>query len=305
MSYAVAGRIIYLCLPVMRFYLWIVIVLFCVTKSDAKVARDLYGIRISGTDSVVASKGVTKDFDSAMGQHPLLASQRVIYDIESSHAAGWQSGTFYSIIVLFLFAGVIKAIDPRYFANLWKAMLSPRASSQITDQLENAGIQNLLMNFFFSIVSGLYLFYVVRYFFAGNISLFSAPIVNLLLVGAVLGLYMLKYLAITFSGWAFRVQAITTEYLFNVFLINKVMGLILLPAVVFMAFGDPAWQQAILLTSFIITGIFLTVRYVRSWQVFGSFLQFSKFHFFLYLCASELLPVSVLVKFLVRYLHSV
>ena len=289
----------------MRFYLWIVIVLFCVPKSEAKVVSDLYGFKISGTDSLVASRGVTMGFDSVMGQHPLLASQRIVYDIESTHAAGWQSGTFYVILVLFLFAGIIKAIDPRYFVNLWKAMLGPQASSQIIDQIENAGIQNLLMNFFFSVVSGLYLFYVVRYFFAGNINMFSAPIVNLMLVGAVGALYMLKYLAITFSGWAFRVQTITSEYLFNVFLINKVMGLVLLPAVVFMAFGDPAWQQAILLTSFVITGVFLAIRYVRSWQVFGSFLQFSKFHFFLYLCASELLPVSVLVKFLVRYLHSV
>ena len=56
----------------------------------------------------------------------------------------------------------------------------------------------------------------------------------------------------------------------------------------------------VVLVSFFIVGILFCIRYLRSWSVFGAFFRFSKFHFFLYLCASELLPLAVLVKILTR-----
>ena len=50
------------------------------------------------------------------------------------------------------------------------------------------------------------------------------------------------------------------------------------------------------------TGLLIN-RYTRSWQIFGSFFQYSKFHFFTYLCASEVLPLAVLMKILVQGLQ--
>jgi Na+-translocating ferredoxin:NAD+ oxidoreductase RnfD subunit len=113
-------------------------------------------------------------------------------------------------------------------------------------------------------------------------------------------IYLIKYAAVQFSGWAFRVQGITEHYLFNVFLINKVLGVTLVPFVIILAFADREWAQQIVILSFITSGILLLNRYIRSWQVFGSFFQYSKFHFFVYLCASEILPLAVLMKLLVK-----
>ena len=113
-------------------------------------------------------------------------------------------------------------------------------------------------------------------------------------------IYLAKYLAVRFSGWAFRVEGVTEHYLFNVFLINKVLGIILVPFVIILAFADHNVVQQMIVISFIVSGILLLNRYIRSWQVFGSFFQYSKFHFFMYLCASELLPLAVLMKLLVK-----
>jgi hypothetical protein len=105
---------------------------------------------------------------------------------------------------------------------------------------------------------------------------------------------------VRFSGWAFRVESITEHYLFNVFLINKILGVVLLPFAVIMAFGAQELAQTMEVFSFFIISILFLNRYFRSWQVFGSFFQYSKFHFFTYLCASELLPLAVLMKLMVR-----
>ena len=74
----------------------------------------------------------------------------------------------------------------------------------------------------------------------------------------------------------------------------------LVPFVIILAFADHEWASQMVIISFIVSGILLLNRYIRSWEVFGSFFQYSKFHFFMYLCASELLPLAVLMKLLVK-----
>jgi Na+-translocating ferredoxin:NAD+ oxidoreductase RnfD subunit len=107
-------------------------------------------------------------------------------------------------------------------------------------------------------------------------------------------------MAVRFSGWAFRVEGVTEHYLFNVFLINKILAMILIPFIIILAFADAEVAKQMIVVSFLVGGLLLLNRYIRSWQVFGSFFQYSKFHFFMYLCASELLPLAVLMKLLVK-----
>ena len=113
-------------------------------------------------------------------------------------------------------------------------------------------------------------------------------------------IYIIKYAAVRFSGWAFRVEGITEHYLFNVFLINKVLSVALLPFIIVLAFADRNVAQQVVIVSFVTAGALMLNRYFRSWKVFGSFFQYSRFHFFMYLCASELLPLAVLMKLLVK-----
>ena len=76
--------------------------------------------------------------------------------------------------------------------------------------------------------------------------------------------------------------------------------MVLLPFVLLIAFAAPVYAGPALVVSGVLIALLFVSRYIRSWQVFGSFFQFSKFHFFTYLCASEILPLAVLMKLLVR-----
>ena len=76
--------------------------------------------------------------------------------------------------------------------------------------------------------------------------------------------------------------------------------MVLLPFVLLIAFAAPVYAGPALIVSAVLIALLFVSRYIRSWQVFGSFFQFSKFHFFTYLCASEILPLAVLMKLLVR-----
>ena len=268
--------------------------------TGGKVRLDNYNISYLG-DSVVLKGQVQHLTDSVISRHPMMSTNFVVSDIELSHHWDSLTADFYLLLLLCLMLGIIRFIDQRYFVNLWMAFWNPTLSNrQLKDQLQGAGLPNLLMNIFFTISEGAYIYYVVKFYTPNHSGVIPSSLLIIMLIAGTAIIYSSKYAAVRFSGWAFRLEGVTEHYLFNVFLINKILSVILIPFIIILAFADKDVAQQMIIVSFIISGILLLNRYVRSWQVFGSFFQYSKFHFFMYLCASELLPLAVLMKLLVK-----
>lgn len=285
----------------MRYLLLVgVLVLTLCTRALGQFSPEAYGVFDLG-DTAVAALNTQYLTDSMLAAHPMLSSHYIVSDIQSPHHMEWQTTDFYLLLSLCLLLGLIRYMDTRYFYNLWRAFWNPTLSNrQLKDQLQGAGISNLLMNIFFAFVGGAYMYYVVRYFTPANSGVVPTSLLIIMLIAGTGLIYLTKYAAVRFSGWAFRVEGITEHYLFNVFLINKVLAVTLIPFVIILAFADHSWSGQVVIISFITGGLLLLNRYFRSWQLFGSFFQYSKFHFFMYLCASELLPLAVLLKLLVK-----
>ena len=269
-------------------------------NAGTKIRLDNYNISYLG-DTTLLKQQTQYLTDSVINHHPMMATRYVVSDIELGHH--WESLTadFYLLLLLCLTLGIIKFIDQRYFVNLWMAFWNPTLSNrQLKDQLQGAGLPNLLMNIFFSISVGAYMYYVVKFYTPNHSGVIPSSLLIIMLIAGTAIIYTAKYTAVRFSGWAFRVEGVTEHYLFNVFLINKILAVILIPFIIILAFADHEVAQQMIIVSFIVSGVLLLNRYIRSWQVFGSFFQYSKFHFFMYLCASELLPLAVLMKLLVK-----
>jgi hypothetical protein len=286
----------------MRFlkYYLAFIVLCCSSLLYGKVQPSLYGVGPL-PDSAVLERAGLRITDSFLASHPMMASRNVVSDIELPHKLDTQTADFYLLLFLCILLGLIRFMDTRYFINLWRAFWNPTLSNrQLKEQLQGSGLPNLLMNIFFAFSGGAYIYYIVRFFTPHHSGVIPPSLLIIMLIAGTGLIYLAKYAAVRFSGWAFRVEGITEHYLFNVFLINKVLGITLIPFIIVLAFADHEWARQVVVISFLVSGVLLLNRYIRSWQVFGSFFQYSKFHFFMYLCASELLPLAVLMKLLVK-----
>jgi len=267
---------------------------------QATVLPGKYGIAVF-PDSAALERGTMQMADNMILRHPMMTGRQIISDIELPHSMESQTADFYLLLFLCLMLGLIRYMDTRYFLNLWRAFWNPTLSNrQLKEQLQGSGLPNLLMNIFFTFSGGAYIYYIVKFFTPHHSGVIPPSLLIIMLITGTGLIYLAKYAAVRFSGWAFRVERITEHYLFNVFLINKVLGITLIPFIIVLAFADHQWAQQVVIISFVIAGILLLNRYIRSWQVFGSFFQYSKFHFFMYLCASELLPLAVLMKLLVK-----
>lgn len=241
-----------------------------------------------------------KDMDSIMSTHQMVAERKFVMQLQEGKPYHSDNLAFFSILSLVLFFGGVKYFNLRYFQNFWRVFRSPSLGTiQLKENIDRSVVPNFIMNIFFVLVVGVYVYFLVNILFPQRSQYIPASILLPVLIAAVALVYVIKYLVIRFSGWVFKIQGITDNYIFNVFLINKVIAIVLLPFLLFIAFAEPFIANIAALLSLVVVVLLLINRYTRSWQHFGSFFQYSRFHFFTYLCASEILPMAVLMKLLV------
>jgi hypothetical protein len=111
-------------------------------------------------------------------------------------------------------------------------------------------------------------------------------------------IYSGKYLFVSFCGWAFNVPHFAFNYNFIVFLINKVAGICLLPLLLIMAFSKGETHDIAVTIALSLVLIMLLYRYIVALSTVVKNLKISAVHFFIYLCAVEILPLLVIYKLL-------
>ena len=200
-----------------------------------------------------------------------------------------------------LLLGIIRLSYLKYFIDLFRAFMNPTLSQrQLKDQLSQSPFPNFLLNTFFVISLALYL-YLLMYrqnYIPGS----NAWMVIPALIVLVALVYSVKYVMLRFCGWLFGSVELADAYIFILYLINKVLGILLVPFLVILAFCTPELAKAFLYISVFFIVILVAYRYIRSYSVVKQYLSFSRLHFFLYLCAFEVAPVLIITKVLLVWL---
>ena len=88
----------------------------------------------------------------------------------------------------------------------------------------------------------------------------------------------------------------TNTYTFIVFLINKILGVILIPVIIIIAFSPIKIVDVGVTIALILLLILFIYRYWLSYKAVRNTIKVSALHFFLYLCAVEILPLTIIYK---------
>ena len=118
---------------------------------------------------------------------------------------------------------------------------------------------------------------------------------------AVAVIYAVKYAAISFSGWLFSWQKPALEYRFIVFYINKFLGILFLPLLLVLAFDTGSNHNVVITIALSLAVIGLCARYIISMSRIRGVLNINAFHFFIYFCCAEIMPLLVIYKALLIY----
>ena len=207
---------------------------------------------------------------------------------------------FYVITALIIIFALLKLSFSKYFNDLFRVFFRTTLKQrQIKEQLMQTPLPSLVFNGFFVASAGLYINFLLHYFK-------FTPVDNfwLLYLYCCIGLaviYLVKFLGLIICGWLFNMQKAADSYIFIVFIINKVIGVSLLPFLVLLGFTDGVMYSVALVLSWCCVGGLLLYRFILGFAAIRNEVRFNLFHFFLYLSAFEVAPLLLIYKLLLFF----
>ena len=212
-----------------------------------------------------------------------------------------QDALFYTLLSLVAILGFLRFVYIQYFSNLFRVFFnSSLRQSQLTDQLLQAKLQSLFFNIIFFLSGGLFSFFLLQYF--GKLTKSNSLFLILICSICTATVYFLKFLILKFTGWLTGYKEVTNIYIFIIFLINKILGIFLIPLMVVMAFSESYLIKLSLLVAILMIALMFLLRIFRSYGLLQHQLKISRTHFFMYIAGIEILPVLLIYKGLVLLL---
>lgn len=233
--------------------------------------------------------------------HPILKhlDSEPIMQVESYRAPKNLEIPFLISIIGLLLTALLFYRNRGYLYHLITAFKNPNLTQR---QLKEMIQQNSLVNSIFNLLALLsFAFYAFVFLKQTQVKLINNWSDSQLLIGLILAFvigYSLRVLFQKLIGYIFEISEEMNIYVFQLLLTAKILGILLIPFTVLLYFGEGDYLNTILYLSIFLILVSLLLKYLRSGFLFKAFIGFSKFHFILYLCASEILPFLILLKLL-------
>ena len=203
---------------------------------------------------------------------------------------------FYILLFLVFFLGLIRTSFPRYLEHIFSLSFQATFRQiQTKDQMAQNFFPAFMLNVLFVFCGGLFITLFAQFNQYTNLQFWQLFIYSTTML---LVVYIVKYLVISFTGWVFNAREAAAEYRFVVFLINKLLGIFIIPLLFLIAYASDQIKY-VAVTIVICLAVFsLAIRYLVSLARIRKNLSITAFHFFIYLCAVEIMPLLVIYKVL-------
>ncbi len=223
-----------------------------------------------------------------------------VYFLEEERTPVRKEFLFYSLCAVVLILGVFKTFFSGYFNNLFRVFFNTSLrQTQLTDQLLQAKLPSLILNIFFAVTAGIYIWLLFVHFNPPR--LLSIKMLLPFCMAGVAVIYFIKYCFLKFMGWVSDIQQITDNYIFVIFLVNKITGILLVPFIIVLAFARANWIPSVATISALFLGLFFLSRYIKSYGVIEKKIPLNPFHFIIYVTGAEIVPLLILYKVAIDY----
>ncbi|MFP4366436.1 MAG: DUF4271 domain-containing protein [Bacteroidales bacterium] len=217
---------------------------------------------------------------------------------DAQYSTTWIPGM---IILSFLLLTWIKLVYVQFLTPVLLSAFNYKEAFKLYCN-KNAPTQNtfIILHFIFAINGGLFLFFVSRYFDFKMPDL-NPPLLFLAASSFLIILFAAKSAAISVISFLFDKRKLFAEYKHNISLYTKIFGILLLPVIIGLLYADQGVHIALIYTGLAMGGIFYLLQLVRGLEIIVK-KEFSLFYLILYLCAFEILPIFILIRFIQTFL---
>lgn len=251
---------------------------------------------LGDTLQAIGNFPVSPVFESSDRAEVLLAGGKgtVLLPGMTDFTPGWLF--IYLLVLLGLFAWVRV-----YYGNIYAHTMQASTNFLVAARMfkDKSQLQNQLDNFLYVI----YFLSVAYFLFIAEVRTELVPYrlkglpLYLFNLGLLVGVFLVRAVLMYLLGSLFNQLALFREYLYNTFIFNKLIGITILPQLLFVVYTDGILQQIFFWMALATLGAILIMRIIRGIE-FSFKKDISIFYMFLYLCALELVPLVLLYRWL-------
>ncbi|HEY5369931.1 MAG TPA: DUF4271 domain-containing protein [Hanamia sp.] len=262
---------------------------------------------VSASDTLIKSAQTTAKTASFVVEQLLLKNRFInvkdppVFFEEQPHQSYRKEFLFYSLCLIVLILGIFKSFYKGFFGNLFRVYFNTSLrQTQLADQLSQAKLPSFILNLFFVITAGVYIWLLFNIYNPSRLANNKFLLAFCMLIIALL--YFIKFCLLKFTGWVSDISQTTNNYIFVIFLVNKITGILLVPVIILLAFLQTAWIPVVANISFMILGLLFLSRYIKSYGALDKKLPMNAFHFILFILAAEIIPLILIYKIAIDYL---
>lgn len=204
---------------------------------------------------------------------------------------------FWVILLSIILFAIIFSLNRKKISSLQRAVLNQNFQKSLARENNNGNnLFFLILYLLFTINIGLLFFNYIDYHQSIVNPNFKVYIYLTLII---MGLYLGRHFFLNFMGFVFPVHKETSIYSFSIKLFNAILGLFLLIINLLIVLGPENWRLYLIYGGFILLSIFYLFRLFNGTIHASRLASKHTFHFFLYLCTTEIAPLVIFYNLLV------
>lgn len=272
-------------------FIWLLVISCNLIVSPILIAQTSYQSGFIFDTSLVSAD---LKYEYLMQHHPMLQS---LTDTESGMPIKRQTtnntGAFVIAVVLLFGFALLKNIFYKHVQNLWTVFTSIQISKrQVKEQLDiNTRASLLFQAMFFGCSS-----YILFLWIQSTVGVKDGIVKWIFCFLGIAGFYIIKNMIQHLLAWCFDQIQIYKQYQFTVRIIDEFVGIILFPISIMLLLMEGRLHQVIFMLALLVILGFQLFKYIRLSSMIKKIMSTHFLHFFIYLCAFEILPVWVLWK---------
>jgi hypothetical protein len=196
---------------------------------------------------------------------------------------------------------ILRVFDYRKLALLFNGFF--RASSVSVMYREEYSLTSrisLLLLINYLLIFPLFIWQVMGHFGAVREGLSGFGMISVVILCA----YLVKIISTRMLGNIFEVKDASSEYVYNILLFNKTIGLVLFPVCLLLAYARQIPPEILIWSGIVSWCLILVYRLLRVILIGLSNSSVSFFYIILYLCTLEIIPFVVILKVFVGTFQS-
>jgi Domain of unknown function (DUF4271) len=261
------------------------------TTADNDLNRNPFDFKYSGAANTTIETQNTKV------QQPIETPKKVeLKKAFTSKKEYSQNFNFWVLLSLLIFLAIALKSGRPIIKKSYNGIVNNNSLKNLLHDVGGFGnTEYLMFNIFYWSNLALFLFQILNY---KSITIHSSQFISFLICcGITFGVYILKQLIIIGLGYLYPLTKEMQNYHFIIIISGVLMGLVILPVNIIVAFTSGETKEIFIYLGVIIIVLFYLLRYIKAFTLNAKTILTYFFHFILYLCTVEIAPLLVLIRF--------